>query len=172
MKKFLPTSTSLSINKTYKNSAGFTLIELLVVIAIIAVLAVMGMAVFSGLTGRGNDSRRLADIKAISDAYENQRTATMANYGTLALANANFSGGTIPADPITTRRYCINSTTGTTAVGNATVVTAGDGITNAGACSGAWSEVGTSALAANTTFFKVCVLLSNNTDIRCVGSKQ
>ena len=62
MKKFLP--------KSIKNTSGFTLVELLVVVAIIAVLAVIGFAVFSGLTSRGNDARRRADLKSIADAME------------------------------------------------------------------------------------------------------
>ena len=53
-----------------KSAFGFTLIELLVVVAIIAVLAIMGFAAFGGLTGKGNDARRLADIKAIASALE------------------------------------------------------------------------------------------------------
>ena len=153
MKKFLP-----------KN--GFTLIELLVVIAIIAVLAVMGFAAFGGLTGRGNDDRRIVDIKAIADAYEVQRTATMADYGAEALAGTNFAGGVIPTDPVAGRQYCIK--TGTAAIANAVVPT---DITAAGVCAGTWTAVSTTAIAASQTFFKVCVLL-NNGIVRCVGSKQ
>ena len=147
---------------------GFTLIELLVVIAIIAVLAVIGFAVFNGLTTRGNDSRRQTDIKSIADAYEVKR-GTASSYNNLALAATDFSGGILPADP-GTYSYCIK--TGTTVVANAGVVTAGDGITAAGACSGAFAAVSTAALpATNVNFFKICVLLSD-ASVKCVGSKQ
>ena len=155
--------------KTNSNQKGFTLVELLVVIVIIAILAVIGFAVFSGLTSRGNDSRRLADIKAIADAYENKRTAAMADYAGLALATTDFAGGVIPTDPVAGRQYCIR--TGAAAVANAVVPT---DITATGTCAGSWTAVSTTALAASQTHFKVCALLTGNTsaDIRCVGSKQ
>ena len=164
MKKFLP--------KTKVTHQGFTLIELLVVIAIIAILAVMGFAAFGGLTSRGNDDRRIVDIKAIGDAYEVKRTPAMADYAGEVLAGTDFAGGVIPSDPVTGRQYCIK--TGTAAIANA-VVGATD-ITAVGACGTAWTSVnGVSyTIPASQTFFKVCVLKSGNTtaDIVCVGSKQ
>src|SRR5437870_4607911 len=90
MKKLLP-----NINK--RNSSGFTLIELLVVIAIIAVLAIMGFAAFRGFTGKGNDARREADIKAIGDAIEGAKGA---DYGMITLLGSNFASGAIPSDPV------------------------------------------------------------------------
>lgn len=166
MKKFLPKNSKTS---------GFTLIELLVVIAIIAVLAVMGFAVFSGLTGRGNDDRRQVDIKAIGDVYEVKRTPKMADYGTLTLVGNDFAGGTIPADPFAARAYCIRTST-TGVVSNAAVP--GD-INASGVCVGGagngstgWNTVAGTALAASTTNWKVCALLSDNTTVVCVGSKQ
>ena len=154
-----------------KKTHGFTLIELLVVIAIIAVLAVMGFAAFGGLTGRGNDDRRRVDIKAIGDVYEVKRTATAADYGAEALAGTDFAGGAIPSDPVTGRQYCILTST-SAAVGNATVVVSGNGILATGACSGTWTAVSGTALAASTTYWKVCSLLTDNSTIVCVGSKQ
>lgn len=154
MKKYLPTS-------------GFTLIELLVVIAIIAVLAVIGFAAFQGLTGRGNDSRRRADVKAIADVYEVKRTAAMADYGGEALAATDFAGGAIPIDPTTGRQYCFKAST--SAVPNAGVPA---DITAAGVCAGTWTAVSTAAIAASQTFWKVCTLLSDNTTVVCSGSKQ
>ncbi|MBI2337946.1 prepilin-type N-terminal cleavage/methylation domain-containing protein [Candidatus Daviesbacteria bacterium] len=70
MKKFLPTSTSLSINKTYKNSAGFTLIELLVALTIVAILAV---SVYVALNPAqrlkdSKDARRSTDVDSILTA--------------------------------------------------------------------------------------------------------
>jgi len=159
--------------KTFKNPQGFTLIELLVVIAIIAVLAVIAFASFAGLTGRGNDARRRVDIKAIADVYEVRRSPTAADYATLTLVGTDFAGGAIPADPISARSYCILTST-SAAVANATVVTGiANGILATGVCSGTWAtQVLSAALPASTTFWKVCSLLSNNTSVVCVGSKQ
>lgn len=158
---------NIQLPKNNTSRQGFTLIELLVVIAIIAVLAVISFAVFSGLTGRGNDARRNSDIKAIADVYEVKR-GIAADYATLTLVGTDFAGGAIPADPVTGRQYCINS--GAAAIANATVGAAG--ITAAGVCGAPWINVAGAALAAGTTNYKVCVLLTDNTTIRCVGSKQ
>lgn len=163
MKKILP--------KTKYNTSGFTLIELLVVIAIIAVLAVMGFAVFNGLTGRGNDARRSADVKAIADAYETKRTSTMADYGGLVLAATDFATGIIPADPIAAKAYCIRTGTGAIGIANATVSST-DGVDGTG-CHGAnWTAVSATALTAGSTFFKVCAANQANSATICSGSKQ
>ena len=158
MKKYLPKLNNLK---------GFTLIELLVVIAIIAVLAVIGFAAFRGLTGRGNNARIQADLKAIADAYEVRRSAPgIANYGGLALAVDDFSGGILPSNPITGRVYCIR--TGTVAIPNpapADVDTACSSVNS-------WFVVSTAALPASVTFFKVCATDTLSTAVSCVGSKQ
>ncbi len=176
MKKFLPTSINLSVNKkgftTFSfHERGFTLIELLVVIAIIAVLSVMGFAVFTGLTNRGNDARRVNDIKAIADAYEVKRTEAMDSYGGLTLSPNNFAGGVVPKDPVEIRAYCIK--TGIAAVPNATIEEVNPDITAAGVC-GTWLSVNGEPyeIPISQTHFKVCVLLADNDEVRCVGSKQ
>ena len=164
-------STAQLRKSLFNSKKGFTLIELLVVIAIIAVLAVMGFAAFSGLTSRGNDGRRQADVKAIADAYEVKKTATVANYGTLALTVNDFSGGAIPVDPISTKgSYCIASST-TAAINNATI-SATDGIDATGCHGATWTAVSTTGLPANTTYFKICAANQTNTATFCAGSKQ
>lgn len=157
MKKLLP--------KNINNPQGFTLIELLVVITIIAVLAAIGFAAFRGLTGRGNNARIQADLKAIADAYEVRRSAPgIANYGGLALAVDDFSGGVIPFNPITGRVYCIR--TGIAAIANAAPADVG------ASCVIPWVVVSTTALPAGETFFKVCAQDSAGLAVSCVGSKQ
>lgn len=88
MKKFLPAS---------KN--GFTLIELLVVITIIAVLSVIGFVVYSGISARARDTRRMAEIDAIQKAMEsNYKPGAASPYA--ALSNADFVNGAVPKDPL------------------------------------------------------------------------
>ena len=67
---------TIKLMPTLYPKKGFTLIELMVVIAIISVLAVMGFATFRGLTPRGNDAKRRADIDAINKAFEANYNAT------------------------------------------------------------------------------------------------
>lgn len=165
MKKLLP--------KTKYNQGGFTLVELLVVIVILAVLAVIAYASFGGLTNRGNDSRRLADIKAIADVYEVRRTATMPDYGTAAVTGVEFSGGAIPADPTAGRAYCVR--TGTAPIGNAVVADMPAGVCAGGAGNGSagWNTYSGTAFAAGQTYYKICVLTQGPpAEIKCVGSKQ
>lgn len=50
--------------------AGFTLFELLVVISIIGILISLAMVSYTGAQVKARDSRAKADIKAISDSFE------------------------------------------------------------------------------------------------------
>lgn len=109
MKNFLP--------RTAKNLQGFTLIELLVVVAIIAILAVIGVTVFSGVQRNARDARRKADVSAIADALEAQKTPNTTTYPATVLANF-FASGVIPADPSTGTSYI--PTYVTYSAGNAT----------------------------------------------------
>ncbi|MFH0937291.1 MAG: type II secretion system protein [Candidatus Daviesbacteria bacterium] len=172
MKKFLP--------KTSKNPQGFTLIELLVVIAILAVLAVIGLSVFSGLTGKGNDTRRSSDMKGVSDALEVTRSKINASIY-VPVDGTSFGGGTIPREPATrTEHYCFSS--GTSAIANPadftgsacpggwTDLNAATIITPAGCTGGAGSITGCTA-----TYFKVCTMNDASVTPRaviCQGSKQ
>src|SRR3989344_6460947 len=89
MKRLLP--------KSINNPRGFTLVELLVVISIIAILSVIGITVFTGVQKGARDTKRKADITAISNAME-------ANYieGTgysTTIVSSWFVGGATPANP-------------------------------------------------------------------------
>lgn len=156
MKKLLP--------NTKYNSRGFTLIELLVVIAIIAVLALMGFAAFGGLTGRGNDDRRAADMKAFADAMEVKR-ANGSVYVTVA--GTDFATGNFPSEPVTSRteKYCYLD--GTAAIANPAAWTGT-------ACPVGWANVSGVAptVTLTATFFKFCTVNEARTAVICQGSRQ
>lgn len=100
----LPTSTSLSVNK----SRGFTLVELLVVISIIAILSVIGITIFTGAQKNARDSRRRADVDSISKALEvhyGDTTCGAAVSSYCAPEVGWFSGGALPKDPQTSADY-------------------------------------------------------------------
>lgn len=166
MKNLLPTSISLSVNKT----KGFTLIELLVVIAIIAVLAVMGFAIFTGVATKGNDAKRQQDLKAIGDVLESNKKPT----GYQPLFDTNFAGGTIPSDPLgsTNRAYCISSDIVTKAVIGGKPAP-WIGINCPGAAPGAgingkvFLTISTTTPVANTTGWMICATLTDETTVVC-----
>lgn len=96
MKKVLPHS--------FKCSQGFTLVELLVVVAILAILMMVGAAVFSGTQKNARDTKRRADIEAISKAMEVKYGSTPGQYA--ALTNDMFASGKVPEDPLTGQLGC------------------------------------------------------------------
>jgi prepilin-type N-terminal cleavage/methylation domain-containing protein len=165
-------STAQNTNFSKK---GFSLIELLVVIAIIAVLAVAGFAAFRGFTSRGNDTRRLADIGAIADALEANKTAA----GYQVLATNQFVGGAIPTDPASPKVYCVSSATtpnptiGTKpaawAAGTCPAAAVGAGVNGT-----LFSPVSASppAPAAGTTAWMVCTTLQDGIAVECKSSAQ
>jgi len=159
MNKFLPTNITRQ---------GFTLIELLVVIAIIAVLAVMGFAAFGGLTGKGNDDRRAADMKADADAMEVVRSRTNANvYSAPALTD--FAGGAAPKEPTSrTAKYCYKDST-SAGVGNPAASDWGTLV-----CPSGWAPVDAAlpTVTLNATYFKFCTVNEAVTAVFCQGSRQ
>lgn len=99
MKKFLPTSHSLSVNKSSK---GFTLVELMVVITIIAILSIVGVTVYSSVQTKAQDSKRIQDIDAIASAMEvNFGKTNAGKYDTYVGQVTWFASG-VPADPLGT----------------------------------------------------------------------
>src|SRR5579859_3014181 len=87
--------------------AGFTLIELLVVIAIIGMLMAAAFAAYSTAQKSGRDTRREADMRAISQAMEQYRASNNAYpiaYNTTLLTATYLPNG-LPIDPKTGTAY-------------------------------------------------------------------
>lgn len=112
------------------NYRGFTLVELIVVIAILAILSIVGVAVFTGQQKNARDSKRKSDIEAIAQAMESAKTPGASAY--VALADTNFSAGSVPTDPTNTNvvpnnacpgvcKYCVRTSAGTCGTGDTPV---------------------------------------------------
>lgn len=157
MKKFLP--------RTANNPQGFTLVELMVVITIIAILSVVGVTVFSSAQKNARDGRRRAEIQAIANALETNKTPN----GTYnVLAGTQFASGVIPVDSGNgSAAYCVD---GETTVG-AAAPTAAAAWVNSAACPTNYSAVSSTAPAASTTAWTLCALLENAT-VYCKQSSQ
>lgn len=56
--------------ETMKHARGFTIVEIIVVITAIAILAAITTVTYSGLQVRARDDERLADVEALSSAFE------------------------------------------------------------------------------------------------------
>jgi len=158
-----------------KSAFGFTLIELLVVIAIIAVLAVMGFAAFGGLTGKGNDARRAADMKAFADAMEAVRARTAGATSYTAPALTDFSTGTFPVEPTNRAiKYCYQDSL-SAAISNPTPTQFGT--LNAAGCPtapGTWTGANGAApsVSSGALYFKFCTINEAISTVICVGSRQ
>lgn len=128
-----------SLFATLKKNAGFTLIELLVVIAIIAVLSTIALSAFGNAQVRSRDAKRMGDMKAYADAFEQYYGTgnTYAACGTIV--SANLAGtptepksgwtayncstpGVAPFD-----RYCVCALLETTGKGNASTTCGANG---------------------------------------------
>lgn len=150
MKRLLP--------KSINNPQGFTLIELLVVVSIIAILSVIGVAVFTGVQKNARDARRRADINAIANALETNKTAS----GYIALSASQFTSGAIPTTDPQSNTYCANSAASTQPAD----ITIKDCSAPAG-----YGAVGTTNPPAGTSW-KVCAYLENPAGAYCRTSAQ
>lgn len=115
-------------------SRGFSLLELLIVIALIGILISLGSVSYSSAQKKTRDARRQADLKAISDAFEQYYVDNSGKYPTSAscTVSSTYLPVGIPKDPKTGTAYTItcdatgstycscSQLEGTTTVGNAT----------------------------------------------------
>jgi prepilin-type N-terminal cleavage/methylation domain-containing protein len=73
---------------------GFTLMELLIVIAIIGILVSVSVVSYSSAQKKSRDSRRIGDMKAIQNAWEQYYADNTANYP--SDASCSFSQTPVP----------------------------------------------------------------------------
>ena len=78
--------------KRGQSTNGFTIVELLIVIVVIAILAAITVVAFNGVQQRGRDSRRVADMNAISKALELYK-AQNGRYPTVNYTGLGGQGG-------------------------------------------------------------------------------
>ncbi len=156
---------------------GFTLIELLVVVAIIAILSVIGAAIFSGVQQKARDARRKADLKAISDVLEVNKTQG----GYQTLSPSKFTSGKFPNQvDISGISYALGPSLDWLCIASATVADQPAGNwTSPAACPTlpvAFSLISSSLPAVDTASYKICTLLeeisAGNRKVFCLSNKQ
>lgn len=76
---------------------SFTLLEVLIIVAIIIALASIGLVLYNGVMSKIRDTKRMADIDAISKAYEVNRDPSTGKYR--ALTGNDFVNGSVPTSP-------------------------------------------------------------------------
>lgn len=139
---------------------GFTLVELMVVIAIIAILAAVGITIFNGQQINARDARRRSDIDSIANAMEAAKGQSTTY---VALADSQFAGGKVPADP--SKTYCIATTTTSTATllaDPSSWTTTTCAITTPGAGQTAWTTPATGVPAAGSYLWRVCASMESS----------
>lgn len=78
---------------------GFTLIELLIVIALIAILTAISAVSFSTIQKKSRDSRRINDLKAIQNAFEQYYGDNSAYPSSCASPGDTYLPSGMPTDP-------------------------------------------------------------------------
>ena len=74
-----------------RTTRGFTIIELLIVIIVIGILAGLVLVGYSRVTAQGRDTRRIADLEAISDAITAYRLR-FGNHVEAATCTGGYNG--------------------------------------------------------------------------------
>jgi len=81
-----------------KKNVGFSLMELLIVIALIGILTAVVSVSFSFIQKKSRDARRIGDMKAIQNAFE-QYYVTNKSYPAACAIDSEYLPGGIPLDP-------------------------------------------------------------------------
>lgn len=87
---------------------GFTLLELLIVIAIIGILVTIATASYSSAQNKSRDARRRADVKAISNAFEQFYADNNGTYPSSCSVSSTYLPAGMPTDPQTGNSYSVS----------------------------------------------------------------
>ena len=146
----------------FKSNSGFSLVELLVVVTVIDILSVIGVAVYQNITSGAKDAQRKADIDAIASALGNKKISDPNQAGYyLTVGDNDFTNGKVPADPKSTRNYCISTATDTTVPSTPSGWDTGCPTTPAG------YSAFTGTMPDSTKTWKICAVLEDKTTVAC-----